>query len=152
MQQNHPATSESSPIRLPTVEVNRAAAKRTETRNGHQTHSKNGHATQRVHFCSQIQKQKSSVSTAWFLILRAWAELGPGLRPGAGKRGRFPHSVGEMSRSDKGGRPACGRRPRYGRRCQMSVLYWRMVRSLEKGPALAMFIRHLRAKASRSCA
>ena len=26
-------------------------------------------------------------------------------------RGRFPHSVGEMSRSDKGGRAACGNAP-----------------------------------------
>ena len=81
-----------------------------------------------------------------------------GAAPRGRVQGRFPRGAGEMSRSDKGGRPACGRRPRlgrrprYGRRCQMSVLYWRMVRSLEKGPALAMFIRHLRAKASRSCA
>ena len=29
----------------------------------------------------------------------------------AGVQGRFPHCVGEMLRSNKGGRPACGRRP-----------------------------------------
>ena len=28
-----------------------------------------------------------------------------------GGMGKIPHSVGEMSRSDKGGRPACGRSP-----------------------------------------
>ena len=43
--------------------------------------------------------KRGSVSTLRLDNLRAWAEMGPG---------RFPHCVGEMSRSDKRGRLACG--------------------------------------------
>ena len=52
--------------------------------------------------------KRGSVSTLRLDNLRAWAEMGPGACPRRGVQGRFPHCVGEMSRSDKRGRSACG--------------------------------------------
>ena len=67
-------------------------------RSGTSPASITGKILQRDHRAALFSRL-GAVSTLRYNNLRAPAELGPG---------RSPHSVGGMSHSDKGGRPACG--------------------------------------------